>query len=130
VVKNFQAKQYHDTIVVTANPNYQNYSKLDEDTFFTLINVVTDKTKSGSELVTEKALAAIDQYPNKRIIVHYMLPHEPFRGQTVDQVKRGLDGELSNRMYSLYSRGVISKETLEKEYIESIGQIKKKLRVY
>ena len=127
VVKNFQAKQYHDTIVVTANPNYQNYSKLDEDTFFTLINVVTDKTKSGSELVTEKALAAIDQYPNKRIIVHYMLPHEPFRGQTVDQVKRGLDGELSNRMYSLYSRGVISKETLEKAYIESIGQIEKEI---
>lgn len=128
VVKNFKGESYHDTIVVTANPNYQKYSKLSDDTFFTLINLVTDRSKSGSELVTKKALAAIDQYPNKRIIVHYMLPHPPLRGQTVAQVKSGLDGESSNDMFSLYKRGIISKETLEKAYVESIEQVEAEVR--
>lgn len=124
ICKNFSGNQYHDTILVTANPNYQNYSKLDEGTFFTIINVVDDKP----DAVTEEALAAVDQYQNKRIILHYMLPHAPFRGQVANQVKYGLDGEISNNMFSLYRRGLISKQTLERAYIESIEQIENEVK--
>ena len=39
-----------------------------------------DSLTTHPETVTEHALAAHDSYPNKRLLVHYFQPHQPYLG--------------------------------------------------
>lgn len=122
VANNFQDEECHDTVVVTSNLWYQKCPEVDESTFFKLINPVgtENRTKTNPELVTEAALNAIEQFPNKRLIVHYMSPHTPHMGETADRIRNEFSEDYSRGMFYLYKRGEISKETLEQSYLETI----------
>jgi hypothetical protein len=88
---NFVGEELHDTVLITANPHT---TKIPPKTFHSIKNLV--KTCWDSELrtvppdaVTKAALETIDEYPNKRLIVHYMQPHYPFIGKTGQQIAHG-----------------------------------------
>lgn len=81
--KNFAGKDLHDTVYVTANPFVE---LIDDGVFFDVyykevmerwdeeINTV------HPEEVVDVAIAAHNDNPNKRLIVHFMQPHAPYIG--------------------------------------------------
>ena len=82
--RNFEDGQFHDTVYVNANVYFPKVG-LDQDrTFHAVIDLLDewdeDLEIAHPETVTNAAKGAHKQYPNKRIIVHYMQPHLPFIG--------------------------------------------------
>ena len=82
--ENFEGRQMHDTVYVTANPYAP---RLSEDTFYLTVNLLEDQWDETLKTVppgavTAEAIKIHQEYPNKRLIVHYMQPHFPFIGET------------------------------------------------
>ncbi|MGB9931513.1 hypothetical protein [Haloarcula amylolytica] len=90
---NFSDRELHDTVYVTANPQLYRVqdgtdgaAPINVD-FHDQIEVWQDNwhEEHGTvmpEEVTEAALRAAEQYPHKRLIVHYLQPHTPYVGET------------------------------------------------
>ncbi|KOX95931.1 hypothetical protein AMR74_13345 [Halorubrum tropicale] len=86
---NFTDRQLHDVVYVSANPNYRKVADEIGAEVHAYIDVWRDDTLVGEEntivppeTVTEHALSAAEEYPNKRLLVHYVQPHYPFIGPT------------------------------------------------
>ncbi|WP_327050912.1 hypothetical protein [Halomicrococcus gelatinilyticus] len=82
--ESFVGRQFHDTVYVTANPHAY---KLPDDTFHAVVNLLDDHWDDDHrtvmpETMVEQTLAAHEQYPDKRIVTHFMQPHFPFVGET------------------------------------------------
>ena len=84
VYGNFLNKTLHDVVYISGN---QWYLKLKEElgaeihAFHNVERDTADGYVPSPENVTETALELADQYPNKRLIVHYMQPHKPYLGE-------------------------------------------------
>jgi hypothetical protein len=83
LVENFGEGEFHDIVYVTANP-YVN-TKLPDDTFHAVDAVWRDDWDDDlgtvrPETMRDRALAAADRYPDKRLIIHFNQPHMPFIG--------------------------------------------------
>lgn len=81
-IKNFRGEQLGDTVYVTGNPAP---SKTVSDEFHDFIEVWTDPDVHDKnaytvppEPIVEAALEAAEEYPDKRLIVHFIHPHIPF----------------------------------------------------
>ena len=88
--KNF-TDYYDDIIYISSNPYISNYEVLKgfkgSDHFFKVEDVwdYAWNDELGTVLpedVTKVALKMKEKYPHKRMIIHYMQPHEPFIGKT------------------------------------------------
>ena len=94
---NFDGRAFHDTVYVTANPQF--YRRNIDCEFHAVENVWKDEgwdEQEGTvlpETVTERAIAAQERYPNKRLLIHYMQPHFPFIGSDVDPNKEFMKTE-------------------------------------
>lgn len=81
---NFDGRDLTDTVYVTANPQLERHREQWDIEFHETINIWLDEgwdEESGTvlaETVTDAAIEAHDQFPNKRVVVHYMQPHYPF----------------------------------------------------
>lgn len=78
--ENFEGRDCRDIVYVTANPYV---SLLLKDTVYKIIPVWdfgwNDKLKTVlPDIVYREALKAKQKYPDKRLIVHFMQPHEPY----------------------------------------------------
>lgn len=86
--KTFLGKQFHDTIYITSNPFA---TRLPEDTFFKteyLIDEWDDEIGTiHPEDVVAAGAAAHQEYPDKRLILHFMQPHRPYLGPTAEQLR-------------------------------------------
>lgn len=122
IVNNFQDKTLHDTVVVTSNPYYQRYSKLGQDTFHSIQYCEKTIGIESFKQVSQLALEASEEFPNKRLIIHYMKPHTPHIGETSDKY-RAKFGDIFPGMFMLYRSGVITKNTLEQSYVDTINMI-------
>lgn len=84
----FLGEQFHDTIYITSNPFA---TRLPEDTFFKtkyLIDEWDDEIGTiHPEDVVAAGVAAHEQYPDKRLILHFMQPHRPYLGPTADRLR-------------------------------------------
>jgi len=115
---NFTDRQLHDVVYVSANPNCRKVADEIGAEVHAYVDVWQDDTLVGDNntivppaTVTELALDTAEEYPNKRLLVHYVQPHYPFigptgeehfdPGATLKQVSRDLDttGELLERAY-------------------------------
>lgn len=88
--RNFSGRTLHDTVYITANPHAV---KLSENVFHTLVDDPleewdADKQCVPPEAVTTAARRANDAYPQKRLIIHYMQPHDPPLGPTAARIRR------------------------------------------
>jgi hypothetical protein len=90
---NFSDRDLSDTVYVTANPQLyriENGIRDDEPinaSFHERIDVWKDQWHDEHRTVmpgdvTEAALKAAEQYPDERLIVHYLQPHAPYIGPT------------------------------------------------
>ncbi len=80
VQENFAGRKLDDTVVVTANPFLD---RLVKNSFHRIIPVWKDGWDLNSntvlpQTVLEHAVEAEKNYPDKRLIVWFMQPHEPF----------------------------------------------------
>lgn len=78
--ENFSRGKHSDIVYVSGNPFVSYFVK---NRFFKIIPVWREgwSREFGTvlpETVYEYALDAIERYPNKRFIVHFMQPHEPY----------------------------------------------------
>ncbi len=99
---NLAGRELHDTVYVTANPQYRrHFDELDAE-FHAVIDVWQDSGWNEvyntvlPETTTEYALEAAREYPNKRLLVHYMQPHYPFIDDETDFDKRHLHNEMDD----------------------------------
>ncbi len=129
--KNFVGKNHLDTVYVTANPHV---GLIDKNTFH---NIITEPISNwDSELqcvppkqVTSSAIKAHRQYPNKRIIVHYMQPHDPPLGPTANKIRKkfeiggaapGNNSLQGKRIMELVASGDISERKAHCAYRETL----------
>ena len=83
--RNFRGEQFGDTVYVSANPHtsleaggsFHHIDELWETEFDEEAGVV----RPGA--VRDAAIDAHEQFPNKRLIVHFMQPHGPFLGSDI-----------------------------------------------
>jgi len=81
---NFDGRDLRDTVYVTANPQLEENRDQWDIQLHETINVWLedgwdDETGTvRAETMTEAALDASEQFPHKRLVVHYMQPHYPF----------------------------------------------------
>lgn len=89
---NFVDRELHDTVYVTANPHT---SKLDDGTFHAIEPLLDrwddDIGTVRPEQVVEAAVDALNTYPDKRLIIHFMQPHRPYLGPTADELRERVD---------------------------------------
>lgn len=120
--KNF-SDTYLDTVYVTSSPQVAQFggdfahiehvwkSKWDDDQ-----NTVMPKD------VVDEALKITEEYPDKRLIVHFMQPHFPFIDSDIEQGSyRGSD--KGRKLPSIWERmyaGEISEETVRKDYEKNL----------
>ncbi|WP_206536686.1 hypothetical protein [Halococcus thailandensis] len=81
--ENFADRTFHDTVYVTANPHAP---KIPSGTFHAVVNLLEEgwDAELGTvhpETVVEAVQQAQNQYPEKRLIAHFMQPHYPFIGE-------------------------------------------------
>ncbi|WP_136602535.1 alkaline phosphatase family protein [Salinigranum halophilum] len=74
--RNFVGESFGDTVYVSANPHT---TLLADDVFHDLFEVWTEYDIAPNQIdpsvMIDEALRAHDQYPDKRLIVHFMQPH-------------------------------------------------------
>jgi len=79
----FDNKQFHDIVYVTGNP-YVN-TNLPDETFHAVESVWKDGWDNDLQTIhpatmANRAMKVAEDYPNKRIIIHFLQPHTPFVG--------------------------------------------------
>lgn len=78
-----------DTVYVTANPMFERHADRLDTRFHAVINVWQEEGWDEEhntvlpETITDYASEAAEQYPHKRLLVHYIQPHFPFIGSDV-----------------------------------------------
>jgi len=83
---NCDGRVFNDTVYVTANPQLHHNKDGNEIEFHDVWNVWLqdgwddDVHTVLPETMAEKGLEAVDEYPNKRIVIHLLQPHYPFIG--------------------------------------------------
>jgi hypothetical protein len=85
---NFAGRDLTDTVYISANGQFAHLNGLDAK-LHAFIGVWRDDfepdegdptTLASPETVTEAALTAADDYPDKRLLIHYIPPHHPYIG--------------------------------------------------
>jgi hypothetical protein len=98
---NFEGQDFSDTVYVTANPQVNIHL---DDEFFGIINVWESHWDDELHTVppkhmAKKTITAYNNYPNKRIVSHFIQPHYPFIGKIgQEKISRHSGMELSKRM--------------------------------
>jgi len=129
--ENFVGRELHDTVYVTANPHV---SLLNSNEFYDTITEPIDQWDADlgcvrPGIVTNAAKKAHRDYPNKRIIVHYMQPHDPPLGTTAERLreKYQIGGPISDgttpdcdRIMELVADGTISADRARTAYRETL----------
>lgn len=137
--ENFIGRKLHDTVYITANP----YSiKLSESLFYTIESALgrwDDKHETVFPAeVLELAVDSHERYPNKRLVIHFMQPHEPWIGPTMDRIsermnltgydkahaKSDFDTNIDgNNPWEEVKKGNISLGEMRQAYTESLNHV-------
>ena len=132
---NFDGRDLSDTVYVTANPQLERNRDSWDITLHETINVWLDEgwnEETGTvraETMTEAALDAVERFPHKRLVVHYMQPHYPFVPAETDfdkdhlqQIDGDSDGPTGENVWNQKFTGEldISRDDLWSIYIENL----------
>lgn len=87
VRSNFSNKQLYDTVYVSANEWFAKLRDEIDSEVYRFVNLQANHLDLAGmsvrpETVTEQALCIAEEHPNKRLVVHYMQPHQPYIGPT------------------------------------------------
>lgn len=118
VKHNYLGREFYDTVSVTGNPFYNRLAG--ENIFYTIRSSLGEINKEDigiedwhPETIQQKAMQAHKEFPDKRLIIHFMQPHQPFIGP--------LGEELHNRI----EETKFERTKLKRNYIpsEAVGDL-------
>lgn len=106
--RTFNNHQLYDTVYITANPvvtAFEYKNDTNQPTFHSIISLLDEWDSEiqtiHPEIVTQSAIETESEYPDKRLIIHYLQPHAPFIGEKATELRErtgktigGLDPEL------------------------------------
>jgi hypothetical protein len=136
---NFGDGPYFDTVYVTANPRLDTTSDV-KSMFHEVVDVWRtdwdeDLETVPPEVMTERTLEAHRDFPDKRIIAHFMQPHGPFIGEMArDEI--GIHSGIANHkrkalnederledtyIWELVRQGVVGSETAKQAYEQNLN---------
>lgn len=125
--KYFLGQDYQDTVYVTASPQFANFD-LD---FAHMEHAWKDNWDEEHrtvlpEAVTEAAIRIFSEYPDKRLVVHYMQPHYPFIGETGQSIEHQATFVPNPKYSSVWERlaaGEIPESVVRKAYRENLDLV-------
>ena len=83
---NFSGRHLHDTVYISANPWYLRLRESIDSSVYRFIDLQercpTCEYTVPPKKTTVEAKSIAREYPNKRLIVHYLQPHQPYLGTT------------------------------------------------
>jgi hypothetical protein len=129
--KTFTNGEYLDTIYISANPHVQNHGidekfanrkRLWESHWDRSLHTVTP------EDVVDEVIKTSHEYPNKRLIAHFIQPHYPFIGPTGREIQHSSltgDGLISDQrthktIWEMLKHGEVETETVWQAYSENL----------
>ena len=131
---NFGGRDLHDTVYVTANPQLHD----NRDEIATELYHVVDVWREDGwneehgtvlpETVTEYAKRAAREYPNKRLVVHYIQPHYPFIGSATEFDKHHLaagDGMKGENVWGQLMTGALDVDAADiwRPYVSNLKRV-------
>ena len=145
VNKSINGKSLHDTVYVTANPFAEDvehgvFHKVTK-TYSSEVSCLERSERRTPERVYEVAREEHERFPDKRLVVHFMQPHEPYYGATAEQLRDELSREkeltflswsdrdsiedptaahICKNLLRAASRGLISDRQLRDVYVENL----------
>ncbi|MFB6308145.1 MAG: hypothetical protein ABEH35_02345 [Haloarculaceae archaeon] len=117
---NFTGVAHHDVVYVAANTWYFDLrEEIDAEVHAAFY--VDDRDPA---VMTEQALELAAEYPDKRLLVHYIPPHHPFKGSTAERALPPYE-EQSNALFERIQRGEIEIDdaTLRQIYRENLHRV-------
>lgn len=127
---NFTDRKFGDTVYVTANPFLTRYAP---DSFHELIEVWREsfddeKQTVPPDSVTESFREAVAEYPNKRVVAHYMQPHYPFRkmsymGWHPDGILEGKAHEEVHTPWDALQAGLVDRKAVMEAYRDNLKYV-------
>lgn len=99
IESNFNGRKLHDTVYITANPYV---GHIEEDVFHAVVTLFeewdTNLETVPPDAVVRQVKKLYSQYNDKRIIVHFMQPHQPYIGEKATEIKDKLSQKGKNFM--------------------------------
>lgn len=121
--ENFEGETHHDTIVVCGNAAVGDV--VDDLDFFKFVGLWGKENFPDfdrryrdivpPEVVMEKTIEMHEEYPNKRIISHFLQPHPPFVLKDGEELPKG----SKYRDFTAARKGEVSPETVRDIYREN-----------
>jgi hypothetical protein len=116
---NFDGREFLDTVYVTANPQLYRKREQIDATLHAVIDVWNEagwNEQYGTvlpETVAEAAIDALETYPNKRHVVHFMQPHYPFLTDETELDKGHLENaeEQEGNVWTKLMQGAVELDT-------------------
>jgi len=109
---NFRNRTLYDVVYVNANPQYQSQKEDLNVEFHDVADLWRGEHWDNTlntvrpESVSDAARAFHDEYPNKRLCVHYLQPHRPFIGPT---------GRENHQLGTLFGTEDVAKPDVSRE---------------
>lgn len=122
VESHFSNRDLHDLVYVTGNDWIL---KIGDDIGADVYNVISvkDDLDWNQRKITNRALEAAEEFPNKRLLIHLIPPHHPFKGPTADEVFPSIKEQSSGFFSDIRKGNVnISDELLRKAYEENLDR--------
>jgi hypothetical protein len=131
---NFAGRDLTDTVYVTANSQFAANDEFNA-TLHAVVSIWGNDSETGErtvgtvpspEVVTEEALAAAEDYPRKRLVVHYIPPHQPYLGPT----GRPIDPELSpvELPGEIRRNPAVTRDVIRAAYVENLDIVLEEVR--
>lgn len=120
---NFTERELYDTVYVSANGRFAHQKDDVESEVHEFVGLWDDDHRYGDdkiappEMVTEHAKEAAAEYPNKRLLVHYLQPHQPYIGPSGDQFER------DQSLHEMMQTDGVSTDLLRRAYRENLDLV-------
>jgi hypothetical protein len=132
--QNFHGREFGDTVYVTSNPWT---TRVAGDAFHEVIEVWRENFDEDlgtvpADPVMEAAYDAVEEYPNKRLIVHFMQPHAPFVSPEFEYTdwspksivnENGGDTKSRKTVWEALRRGDIDRDSAWQGYGENLQYV-------
>lgn len=135
---NFQDREYHDTVYVTANPvpRVEEWCSVDVDAvFYKVVDVwkhhwddTVNTVRPGP--VADAIREVTEDHPDKRILGHFVQPHQPFIGETGREIEQrgmlaysrlgGTDAGVGKKVWELLEDGELGVDRAWRAYEENL----------
>jgi len=122
---NFSNKKLDDVIYISGNTWFRRLKQEINSEVHALFDVSSNTERSKIERTVKCAKYCEKEFPNKRLLIHFIPPHHPLVGSTAKDHLPSADEQLERPFYERIRKGEIeiSDETLMQAYTENLERI-------